>query len=611
MNESLRKHILLVEDDEGDADLFRALIAGDSRYHFHVTEVRSIQAARQAISGQPFDLIIMDLSLPDSQGLEGFDSIRKEFSEFPIVLMTGLDDENVAMEAVAKGAQDYLIKGEVDGKLLSKVIRYAIERKRIDSDIRAAEEKYRAVFENSAVAIMVADSSQRVVSWNRFTEELLGMTSGDLLHRPVSEIYPRQEWERIHALGLRKDSRQKDYLESRILRKDEEPLPVDISLTFLKDERGVEQGSIAFIRDITERVKLQQMKDEFISVVSHELRTPLAVIREGVSQVIDGVLGETTKKQKQFLEASLEGIDRLNSIIVDLLDLSKLEAGRVSLDWRNADWEKMTGDIERSFEPRVRETGIALEVSFSRRPVFCFADGSKVLQVLTNLVGNAMKFTEKGHVRIHIEDNENEVRCSVSDTGMGISQEDLKKVFSKFQQFSRDTAKRREGTGLGLAISKAIVELHGGKIGVESQLGAGTTFHFSIPRKTARVLFEQLLDEAVREALETRIPVTAVRFRFPPGFRAEGQPGAEHFDVWMRRQLPHHADRSIADQDEAYVLLVGRSRERAMAFAEERLGDYLALPETGQDAADIVLSAVSFPEEAEKREQMMEILLDN
>ena len=229
--------------------------------------------------------------------------------------------------------------------------------------------------------------------------------------------------------------------------------------------------------------KLSELKDEFIANVSHELRTPMAIIREGVSQTLEGVCGKPTPQQTETLGVALRNIDRLGRLIEDLLDISRIEAGKAAVFKEVFDLREVIQETCAIFQPKARERGLRLAHRLPGGQVMVHADREKLAQIFINLVENAVKFTKSGSVEIAAEEREGEVRCSVSDTGPGITRGDLPKLFQKFQQFERVVRSGEKGTGLGLAICKGIVELHGGKIWAESESGKGSRFLFTIPRQ--------------------------------------------------------------------------------------------------------------------------------
>ncbi|MGB2662052.1 MAG: ATP-binding protein [Candidatus Omnitrophota bacterium] len=236
------------------------------------------------------------------------------------------------------------------------------------------------------------------------------------------------------------------------------------------------------IRDITERKQLERLKDEFITTVSHELRTPMTTIREAVSQVLDGILGETTKVQKEFLSVCLEDIDRLKRIIDNLLEVAMIKAGAAEIRREETDIRDLAEEACSQFYDQAKGRGLEIRKVFPEKSVEVYADKEKIVQVFGNLISNALKFTPKGNIEIGIQDKGRSVECYVSDTGIGIVEENLSRVFGKFQQFDRASGPGEQGTGLGLFITKGIIELHRGKITAESELDKGSKFTFTLPK---------------------------------------------------------------------------------------------------------------------------------
>ncbi|OGC10006.1 hypothetical protein A3F86_03755 [candidate division WOR-1 bacterium RIFCSPLOWO2_12_FULL_45_9] len=235
--------------------------------------------------------------------------------------------------------------------------------------------------------------------------------------------------------------------------------------------------------DITERKKIDLLKTEFVSTVSHELRTPLALIKEGVSIVLDGLYGKINKDQKKLLSIAKSNVDRLARIINELLDISKIEAHRVELNRSQVDICAVAARIIEQMRGQAEESDINLTLKAFPQAVELSADSDRLEEVFINLFSNAIKFTPKnGTISVEIVDKDSLVEVSVADTGRGISEADLPRVFSKFEQFGRTPGPGIKGTGLGLSIVKGLIELHGGNIRVESQPGKGTKFIFTLPK---------------------------------------------------------------------------------------------------------------------------------
>lgn len=362
------------------------------------------------------------------------------------------------------------------------------ERRKAEFERQLAEDKYRLIFENSAVAITMVDEKERLLSWNKSTEDLLGMDREDLYLKPVQSLYPPEEWEKIRAFDLKNNGKQNHLVETKMIRSDGRIIDVDISLSVYKNAEGKIKGSIGVIRDITEHKKAQEKikkmidtKSGFISIVAHELRTSLAAIIEGVSIVFDGTAGRLNKKQKKFLNIAKRNADRLNVLITDVLDFQKLETNRMELDVQDNDINQLVSEVHETMSLHAKKKGIELLLELDRNPLIAKFDRAKITQVLTNLVHNAIKFTpEKGHISIEVKNLNEELAINITDNGIGIPKEALPKIFECFYRVSQRN-KEIQGTGLGLAIVHKIVMMHNGRIDVASEPDKGTTFTIFLP----------------------------------------------------------------------------------------------------------------------------------
>ena len=227
---------------------------------------------------------------------------------------------------------------------------------------------------------------------------------------------------------------------------------------------------------------LDKLKSEFVSTVSHELRTPLTIIKGAISQITEGLYGDVNEEQKEKLEMALRSSELLQRIINDLLDIAKLEARKIELKKKKININDIAQEVISACLELVKSKGLSIKFNTDKDIVEVLVDRDRMTQVLTNLIGNAVKFTEQGVIEVGVHDTGDHVLVSVKDTGCGISQEDLPKVFDKFQQFGKSFAAGQEGTGLGLSICEGIIKLHGGKIWVETETNKGSKFIFTLPR---------------------------------------------------------------------------------------------------------------------------------
>jgi len=251
------------------------------------------------------------------------------------------------------------------------------------------------------------------------------------------------------------------------------------------------EATLNILEDLTEsKRKLEEamrIKSDFTSMVSHELRTPLGPIKEGVSIILDGLTGEINNEQRDLLTTVKRSAERLNRLVGNVLDFQKLESGMMPFNMKENDISDPVNEVYSAMVLVTKQKGLDFIVEFEPNLPKIKFDRDKIIQVLTNLVNNAIKFTEKGSIRINVKKEVNTVHVIVQDTGPGIGKEDFSKLFQSFQQLDLAREKKISGTGLGLAISKEIVMRHNGKIWVESEVGKGSAFHFLLPVQERRV----------------------------------------------------------------------------------------------------------------------------
>ncbi len=382
-------------------------------------------------------------------------------------------------------------KGEIIGGI--EVFEDITERKEAEARTRQLAEEWRTTFDSITDLISIQDRSNRLMMVNKAyadafklsVEECTGKVCYNVVHG-THECIP----DCPHQKSIKtKKPETVETFDERL------GLHVEITTCPILDENQEVSKVVHIIKDISERKKAEHLKDNLISTVSHELRTPLTTIREAVSQVLDGILGPTTAEQREFLTLCLHDVDRLMRIINDLLDVSKLEAKSVELHKEVINIVALAKKIQATFVPRFREKNLECKLTSSSETIEVYADRDKIIQVFTNLIGNALKFTEKGSIEFKLTDTGKEVECAVIDSGKGIPADDLPKVFARFKQIGREYGPGEKGTGLGLAIAKGIVELHKGRIWVESEQGKGSKFIFTLPKPMAG-------DAIVLEALD-------------------------------------------------------------------------------------------------------------
>jgi PAS domain S-box-containing protein len=383
------------------------------------------------------------------------------------------------------------------------------EVRRRTEQLARSESRFRAVFDKAAVGMVIVNHAGRFSESNHALQAMLGYTAEELSARTFLDITAPEDLDlsRQNFEALMSGAMDLFQVEKRYRRKDETVIWGRLTLTPVRDEAGATLFAIAMIEDVTQRkeaeeavirqlgalrqanAQLRQVdryKDEFLSVISHELRTPLNFITGFASILDDEVDGPLTPKQHLHLGKILAGSDRMLSLVNDLLDFAKLQAGKFDLSPEPTPYAPLVDDVVTSMRPLADHRGVTLETDV-QVPMPPMLDGVRVVQVLTNLISNAVKFTGKGGtIRVSATVEDGALVTRVSDTGMGIAESDIPKLFNRFRQLDMSTTRAAGGTGLGLAISKALIEAHGGAIGVESAVGRGSTFWFRLPMEGAK-----------------------------------------------------------------------------------------------------------------------------
>ena len=240
-------------------------------------------------------------------------------------------------------------------------------------------------------------------------------------------------------------------------------------------------GMVGVFRDVTGEAEVDRLKSDFVSIVSHELRTPLTSIKGYLDLVLMGAAGPINKQQASFLEIAKANADRLNALVSDLLDISRIESGKAVLDLKVTSLSEIIHQVAQGLEHEFEARGLTLHVDVPPNLPEILADPVRVTQILNNLLSNAYKYTQKGGATIRARLTSSAIQVEIADTGIGISKEDREKVFGRFFRAEDSLVRQQPGTGLGLNITKSLVEMHGGRIWLESEPEKGTTFSFTLP----------------------------------------------------------------------------------------------------------------------------------
>jgi len=366
---------------------------------------------------------------------------------------------------------------------------------RLEREVRRAldeKERVDAIIRNLGEGLVVVDGDGKIQFLNPAAEKLLGLNQEGAKGVPISRLIKDE-----HLLAIAKeplsDEGDRVTKEIELRRSDDETQRIlQASTAVIENEDGKTVGMVSVLSDITKQKQLDEAKSKFLAHVSHELRTPLLAMQESLSLLIGREVGEINPEQEKFLTIAHRNIGRLSRLVNDLLDVAKLEAGKIELHPVPFEIREMVHHVVETVRNWAESKGVMIHGSYPERTVEVEADPDRLTQVVTNILGNAIKFTpEGGKIIVEVDAERLEldvtdepcVSIAVQDSGIGIPKEDQKRIFEKFEQVSLSSPQGVSSTGFGLTIAREIVQMHGGKIWVESNEGQGSRFTFVIPRR--------------------------------------------------------------------------------------------------------------------------------
>lgn len=496
--------VLVVEDSVTQAQLHRVNL---SRHGFEVEWVTSLARVVKRLQDPGIDIVLLDLSLPDSEGIDTFFRVHAAAETIPIVVISAEDDEKVALQALKGGAQDYLIKGKAPGEAIVRCLYYAMERAQIEAELRHSEKLTRLILENSYDAFWAIDSAGEIIGWNRMAEETFGFKRSEVIGKTLAEtlILPRYLGQHLELMEEMLTTGTSRILNRRseILMRTRDEREVPIELVVFKVELGDSKTFCAFAHDISERRAIQERTRElneelerrvqertaelvrsnaelhqFAKIASHDLQEPLRSI-EGYAQLLaKRYKGKLDNEADEFIGFILDGVSRMVQLIQGVLTHSRIGATDLK-PVEAVDMQEVLHTVQANLSALIRENHA--QILFDNLPNVV-ANKSEMLQLMQNLVGNAIKY--RGEIdpviKISAEENVHEWVFSVEDNGIGIDAKYSEKIFDMFARLHGKT--QYSGTGIGLAICKKIVETHGGRIWVQSEPGHGSIFLFTLHR---------------------------------------------------------------------------------------------------------------------------------
>jgi PAS domain S-box-containing protein len=495
--------ILLVDDDEVDRmSLRRALRSGG--FQGELIEASDATRGIDVLRSQKVDSVFLDFNMPARDGLWFVREARARGVRTPLIVLTGQGDEHTAVELMKAGASDYFSKAHAAPERVVASLRNALRVVEAEDAFRQSEQRLRLAVEATELGTFDFNPITGELDWSERCKALFGLPAHQKVNYDIflSGLHPEDRARADAAVqsALHPDGKGAYDVEYRTVGlNDGVERWVRATGRAFFDETGRAIRFIGTVQDIGDRKQLDEkraqlleaeqvararaeeasrMREDLVAIVSHDLRNPLSAITTSAELLRMTLPSEALAKGAKRLETITRSAERMKRLISDLLDVASIDAGHLSVQTQPQSADALLAEVVEMLQPVAADKSIRLSADDTASSLWVEADKDRVLQVLSNLVGNAIKFTrEGGFITLRTERDDSAVRFLVSDTGQGVSEEHLPHLFDRYWQAKKDG---RLGIGLGLSIAKGIVEAHGGKIWAESTVGKGTTFCFTL-----------------------------------------------------------------------------------------------------------------------------------
>lgn len=548
-------------------------------------------------------LILVGTDLRENlQLIEELNNSKKALEQYTLNLEEKIRERTMSLEQALQETKE---SREVMLSLLEDFDENRKELEGAQNRLLEWNEKISVLVESLNEGVIMLDKNGEIAVHNGMAQRLFGCMNEKRDSHRILEI--------LTSLGLDlklAESWEKSQLTSKEVKTSEHPariLHFDIIPIYNKEKESI--GLALTFRDVTGQKEAERLKTEFISTVSHELRTPITCIRESISQVMDGIKGEINPDQKEFLGIATEEIDRLTRIINDLLDVSKIEAGKITLHKTENDIVPVIRSVTKNLEIKARERQIFLDVHFGRPAFTLFFDSDRIKQVISNLIDNAIKFSpDQGKVEIFLIDKGRDIEIMVQDYGQGIAEENFNKIFDRFEQISRAAGPGYRGTGLGLPISKSLIELHGGTIRVQSEWGKGSKFILTLPVISAAAVVNDVFKEQIKKARKEYENLALIVIG-PKNKQIQGSENIlavmEAVAAAAKYTVRRAEDLVLRFEEDAVVAVLVKSARPGAVSLQQRIMD--RIKEKQLDVDQLSCGVVMYPEDGNDAEELLQL----
>lgn len=439
------------------------------------------------------DIMLLDLKMSGLSGMKVLRTLRQARPEIVVIVLTG-GDTVAAMVALREGAYDYISKPFTEDQV-RMVVKRAVEKKILQSQVKALKkqgeailqkrgdnESIKTIIDSIADGILVTDQRGKVILHNPRAATMVGVAKDSMVGRSIRDCIKNESLVELITKMLTQDVPPRSSIPEEVCLIEAGGVRLRVHIYPVRNKNRALIGTVTLLHDVAHISAMDRVKSDFVAMVSHELKSPLSSTLLQLSVVLDGIVGELNDKQKDLLRKAKEKVKCMITLMNDLLNVCRIEEGRV-IEQREllslSEILQRTVDLMR---PQAEDKNVDLQISAEEGIPFINGNRSGLEAVFVNLISNAIKYTPSGgQVRVTMKREGESVQIKVSDTGIGMEDKDITRIFDKFYRVKSDRTRDITGTGLGLSIVKGVVDAHRGTLSVESEVGKGTTVTVSLP----------------------------------------------------------------------------------------------------------------------------------
>jgi len=427
------------------------------------------------------DIILMDVNMPVMNGVEACRLIKKhkQTMMIPLCVFTDESSLDLKVDLFNIGVEDFINKNFSEAEIVAR-IKALLRLRELRDQIIGGRERLERIIDSLSDSVIIFDDNLKLVLFNRAAAANFGLIPELIMDKGIEEIFGNlQSTSRLIEM-VKQCEEIENYELELVINGEGKVFSVDtrmVELSFCKND-----GCAVIMKDITAQKETERLKADFYSMIAHELRTPISVILGYTQLMLEGKVGEVNELHREFIESINEKGKALMSLVNDFLEISRFERKAIRIEKANFNIVELVSETIDGIRLLAENRNISLSFSFSQQRIEVYADRDKMSHVFINLIENAIKYTEEGgRIDVRAEEKDGGAEVSISDTGIGMSEEELGLIFDMYQRLQNAERKKIKGTGLGLAIVKEIIDAHDGRIEVESREGEGSTFRVWIP----------------------------------------------------------------------------------------------------------------------------------